>query len=132
MIEQIQEGDSEGFTRNVRTLLANVPYFMHVKSERYYHSLFLVWLKMLGFDVHGEVLTNNGRIDAVWQQSNLTVVAELKYHVATNIESLLNEAMTQINDKKYYEKYADKKVILLAVAFSGRDVKCQFETVVNN
>ncbi|GHT49903.1 hypothetical protein FACS189440_16390 [Bacteroidia bacterium] len=92
----------------------------------------MLWLKMLGFDVQGEVLTNTGRMDAVWHQPELTVVAEIKYHAKKKLNTLLNEAITQINDRKYYEKYLHHKVILMAVAFSGREAGCRMMELTND
>jgi hypothetical protein len=131
MQQQIHDGDASGLEQNLRMLLANIPSILHIQKEAYYHSLFLLLMKVLGFDIQAEVLTNIGRIDTVWHQSDLTVVAEIKYHIQKDIDSLLEEAMTQIYDRKYYEAYLDKKVILMAIAFTGKEVKCKME-VVNN
>jgi hypothetical protein len=80
----------------------------------------------LGFDIQGEILTNIGRIDAVWRQPGLTVVAEIKYSAENKIDNLLNSAMRQIRKKKYYEAYLnDTKVILMAIAFAGKEIKCR-------
>jgi hypothetical protein len=54
-------------------------------------------------------------------------VAEIKYHAKKKLNTLLNEAMAQINDRKYYDKYLDHKVILMAAAFSGREVGCRIK-----
>jgi hypothetical protein len=35
--------------------------------------------------------------------------------------------MNQISNKKYYEAYLDRKVVLLAVAFTGKEVKCELK-----
>jgi hypothetical protein len=127
MKKQIYDGDTSGLEQNLRMLLANIPYNLHVKNEAYYHSLFLLIMKVLGFDIHGEVLTNIGRIDAVWTQPGLTVVAELKYGSKKSADDLLNKAMAQIRDRRYYEAYLDGKVMLMAIAFTGKDVKCEME-----
>jgi hypothetical protein len=74
-------------------------------------------------------MTNVGRIDAVLHHNDLTVVAEIKYSAKKGAERLLNEAMTQIRDRQYYEKYSDRKVVLMAVAFAGKEVKCRMEEV---
>jgi hypothetical protein len=39
---------------------------------------------------------------------------------------MLNEAMTQIHDRRYYNLYLGK-VLLLGVAFSGKEVGCRME-----
>ncbi|GHT55103.1 ATPase AAA [Bacteroidia bacterium] len=130
MQEQISNCDSDGFAQSLRILLANIPYKLHIKHESYYHSLLLAWMRMLGFDIQGEIMTNIGRIDAVWHQPGLTVVAEVKYSAKKKAASMLNEAMKQINDRKYYEKYLDaNKVLLLAVAFSEKEVSCRMKNV---
>jgi competence CoiA-like predicted nuclease len=127
MQRQIQNCDVSGFEQSLRSMLANIPYNLHIPSEAYYHSLLLLWIKTLGFDIQGEVPTNIGRIDAVWNLPELTVVAEIKYHAKKKLNTLLNEAMAQINDRKYYDKYLDHKVILMAVAFSGKEVGCRIK-----
>jgi hypothetical protein len=129
MQRQIHDGDTSALEQNLRMLLANIPNILHIEKEAYYHSMFLLLMKMLGFDIHGEVLTNIGRIDAVWIQSGLTVIAEVKYHSQKDIDALLDEAMTQIHDRRYYEAYLDRKVRLLAIAFTGKEVKCKMESV---
>jgi hypothetical protein len=46
------------------------------------------------------------------------------------MESLLDEAMSQIHDRKYYEKYLDgKRILLWAMAFSGKEVACRMENL---
>jgi hypothetical protein len=74
-------------------------------------------------------MTNIGRIDAVWQQPDLTVVTEIKFHADKKLDTLLDEAMTQIRDRRYYERYLDKKVVLRGVAFTGKETACRIETI---
>jgi hypothetical protein len=106
-------------------LLADIPSRLHGRKESYYHSMFLVWMRMIGFDTQSEVQTNIGSIDAVLNHADLTVVAEIKYSPTKDVVKLLETAMKQIQDRKYYEKYADRKVILMGVAFAGKEVKCK-------
>jgi hypothetical protein len=44
---------------------------------------------------------------------------------------LLDQAIAQIRDKRYYELFLDRKVILLGIAFSGKDVGCRIELIEN-
>jgi hypothetical protein len=129
MQQQIYSGDTSALEQNLRMLIANVPNILHVKREAYYHSMFLLLMKVLGFDIHGEVQTNIGRIDVVWQQADLTVVGEVKYSAKGDIDKLLKEAIDQICDRKYYEAFLDRKVVLLAVAFRGKEVKCELKNL---
>ncbi|MDR0705913.1 MAG: ATP-binding protein [Planctomycetaceae bacterium] len=131
MSRHIRNGDSEGLERNLKAMIARVPYQLHIEAEKYYHSLLLVWLHFLGFEPQGEILTNIGRMDAVWKLPDVTVVAEVKFSVDVNLDKLLDDASKQIHDRKYYEAYltGTKKVILLSVAFSGKEIGCKMETV---
>jgi hypothetical protein len=132
MRRQIKTCDSEGLERNLKSMIARVPYQLHVGDEKYYHSLLLVWLNFLGFKVQSEISTNIGRIDAIWKLSNMTVIIEAKYSAKKSIDQLLNEASKQIHDRKYYEAYLTEtknKIVLLSVAFSGKEIGCRMETI---
>jgi hypothetical protein len=126
MQQQIIDCDGSGFARSLEAMIATVPYEIHIPCEHYYHSLMLIWMRLLGFEIHGENHNNLGSSDAVWEQPNLTVVAEIKYHATRKIDTLLNEAMKQIRDQRYYNKYLGK-VIILGVAFSGKQTGCRME-----
>jgi hypothetical protein len=124
----LREGDENGFANCLETMIATVPSELQIGCEHYYHTIMLIWMRLLGFKIQGEKPNNRGRADAVWEQSALTVVAELKYHAEKKIETLLNEAMAQIHDRRYYNQYSGK-VILLGVAFSGKDLGCRMEFI---
>jgi hypothetical protein len=102
---------------------------LHLSSEAYYHSMLLVWLNMLGFEVQAEVSTDKGRIDAVWTWENRVVIAEIKFAVKGTTERLLKAAMAQIRKNAYYERYAggNRSIALLAVAFAGKKIACSME-----
>jgi hypothetical protein len=118
---QITEGDGAGFAASLEAMVATVPYELHIRREAYYHSLMLIWMRLLGFNIHGEAHNNLGSADAVWEQPDVTVVAEIKYHAKKKTGTLLNEALAQINERRYYNRYLGK-IILLGIAFSGKDV----------
>jgi hypothetical protein len=41
----------------------------------------------------------------------------------------LDKALSQIRARRYYEKYQDanKEIVLLAIAFTGKEIKCRME-----
>jgi hypothetical protein len=134
MLQQIRNCDERGLTNNLQKMLAGVPYTLQSKdnmsedaNEARYHIIFQVWMTLLGFDIQSEKITNRGRMDAVLLQPGLAVVAELKYHAATKPDTLLDQAIAQIREKRYYEPFLDRKVILLGIAFSGKDAGCRIE-----
>ncbi|GHS85903.1 ATPase AAA [Bacteroidia bacterium] len=129
MQEQLLDNDAGGLEKSLREMLAHIPYQLHIGKEAYYHSLLLLWLKLLGFDVAGEVSTNKGRIDTVWKINGHTVIAEVKFQVQEeNISDLLDKAIAQIKKKHYAERFDDgHKVSLLAVVFAGKEIGCRIE-----
>jgi hypothetical protein len=131
MQQQLVANDAAGLEQSLREMLAYIPYPLHIGKEAYYHSLLLLWLKLLGFDITGEIMTNTGRIDAVLKLPGQVVVAEIKFQPKQGkMPQLLDEAMKQIKDTRYYEPYLSaQKVSLLAVAFLGKEIGCRMETL---
>ncbi|MDR1223849.1 MAG: ATP-binding protein [Tannerella sp.] len=130
MQQHISACDEAGFARSLERMIASVPSKLHIAKEFYYHSLMLIWMQMLGFRIRAEEPNNLGYSDLVWEQPGLTVVAEVKYHAKKKIDTLLNEAMNQIHERRYYNKYSGK-ILLLGIAFSGKQPGCRME-VLNN
>jgi hypothetical protein len=131
MQQQLLSGDVSGLERSLREMLAYIPYPLHIEKEAYCHSLMLLWLKLLGFDIQGEILTNTGRIDAVLKFRGQVVIAEVKFQPEEGkIDKLLDDAINQIKEKKYYEPFwGEQNVSLLGMAFSGKEIGCRMEKI---
>ncbi|MDR1556010.1 MAG: PD-(D/E)XK nuclease domain-containing protein, partial [Tannerellaceae bacterium] len=88
------------------------------------------WLNLLGFEAEGEVSTDKGRIDAVWTWEERVVIAEIKYAAEGATGLLLEEAFTQMRERRYAERYAgsSSRVSLLAIAFAGKEIACRMIT----
>ncbi|MDR1583528.1 MAG: ATP-binding protein [Prevotellaceae bacterium] len=132
MQQQLKTGDSKGLEQSLRAMIAHVPYQLHIESEKYYHSLLLAWFYFLGFKPLGELSTNIGRIDAVWKLPDMNIITEIKYSVDQPLNKLLDKASNQTHDRKYYEAFFDEpgKIVLVSIAFSGREVGCRIETII--
>jgi hypothetical protein len=128
MQRQIIGCDESGFAGSLETMIATVPAKLHIEHEHYYHSLMLIWMRLLGFKIRAEESNNLGYSDAVWEQPDLTVVAEVKYHADKKIDTLLGEALNQIHERRYYNKYSGK-VLLLGIAFSEKQPGCRMEII---
>jgi hypothetical protein len=126
MVQQINSGDEAGFSASLEAMIATVPHQLHIPTEAYYHTMMLIWMRLIGFKIQGEKPNNRGSADAVWVQPGLTVVAEIKYHAERKIKTLLSDALAQIHNRRYYNLYTGK-VLLLGVAFSGKEVGCRME-----
>jgi len=136
IISYIENGDNENFQKEMRAFLARIPSRIHIEQEYYYQSIFLAWLNALGFEAEGEAPTNIGFTDMVLKEEDFVVIAEFKFskiNPNTNkpiksFDKMLKKAMKQIKDKKYYEKYTDKKIIAITIAFAGKQLQTQIIT----
>jgi hypothetical protein len=111
--ESLDVDDLERFFNILRAVYANIPGDIFIKDrESYYHTVIYLILKLIGITVATEVRTNQGRIDAVIQTAQCIYILEFKMGSP-------DEALKQIKEKKYFEKYmASKKSIkLLGIGF---------------
>jgi len=112
IVENLRNHELDLFIEHLQVLLAGVTYPLISKKENYYHSMFYLIIKLIGFEVEAEVLTHRGRIDAVVQTENFIYVIEFKMSDAQT-------AMQQIKEKQYHLKYMDsgKQITLLGIGF---------------
>ena len=137
IISQIEKLDNDSFQKEMKSFLARIPARIHIEREFYYQSIFLAWLYALGFEIEGETPTNTGYMDMVLKEEDFIVVAEFKFSKTKkdtdqpiiSFEKMLKNAEEQIKNKKYYEKYFDKKIIAIAIAFAGKQLQTQITTI---
>ena len=79
--------------------IADLPYDIQIKDEKYYQSLIFLICKVCGMDVQAEVSTNIGRIDAVLDAGTHLYIMEFKLNKSAGV------ALQQIDDKQYAQKY---------------------------
>ena len=134
IMEELLNNNFKKLEQQLNDLFASIPYQLHIKKEAYYHSLMLIWLNMRGFKVEGEVSTSIGRIDFVWQNEKCVIIGEVKYSADGKTVNLLDQAIKQILDNRYPEKYRkeNKRIVLLGIAVIGegkekRTVACQMK-----
>ena len=112
------EGDVVGMIDALKGGLAGIPYGIQVKFEKYYQSIIYLMFKMSGMDVISENMTNTGRVDATLRTGNYIYIIECK------IDKTPEEALKQIDDKKYAEQYYNEKakgynIIKIGMNFSS-------------
>jgi len=100
MVQALQDKDIGKMFEILAVFFANVPYNLHLKREQYYQTIFYVVFKMLGTEIDVEVLTNDGRIDAVAEVSDRIYLFEFK------LDKSASEALAQVQKHEYYQKYA--------------------------
>jgi len=108
----------------LQSFFNEMPYNVHIKREFDLQIIIFSVFKLIGIEVDSEVVTSLavpaeafsegwGRADLVVSLPKLVYVIELKFNKTAQ------EALSQIQDKKYYEKYLNsgKKITLLGINF---------------
>ncbi|NUU95804.1 ATPase AAA [Marinitoga sp. 1135] len=106
---KIEENDIKGLIEEIKKIISAVPYNLHKKEEKYYHSLIFTIIASAGIDVKAEELTNLGRSDLVIDFNDRIYLFEIK------LDQSAEEALKQIKEMKYYEKYAGKEIYLIGM-----------------
>ncbi|KZX12505.1 putative AAA-ATPase [Methanobrevibacter curvatus] len=133
ILDEIIKKDNSGLQNSFNNLISSIPSLLYgnIKKrdliESFYHGMLLSWFKLMGFFIEGEVLTSTGRLDAVLKKRDLVVIIEIKYGLTESLDKMVNKAVSQIKDEKYYLQYTDYNVVLLGVAFGDREVKSHVE-----
>ncbi|MBW2740432.1 MAG: AAA family ATPase, partial [Deltaproteobacteria bacterium] len=117
LIDALREHDFELFFDTLRVFFADIPYDLHVNREKYYQTIFYLIFSLIGLKVKAEVKTNKGRIDAVIIDKDIYIF-EFKFNGDKD------QALNQIRDKKYFEKYqgVGKEIYLFGVEFTDRNI----------
>ena len=120
LYDDLLAGDLQSFEAHLKALFASIPYNNYVNNaighyEGYYASVIYAYLASLGFEIVAEDVTSKGRID-------LTLIVEDKIYI---IEFKVGEgdALKQIKEKKYHEKYLDKHltIYLIGIEFDEEE-----------
>jgi len=111
----LKENNIEQFIEILKSLYAGISYHLVDDKEKYYHSLFYITMRLLGFMIDCEVNTNKGRIDAVIRTETHIYVIEFKMGDGKT-------ALKQIQDNQYAQKYLTEKkqITLLGIGFNKR------------
>jgi hypothetical protein len=110
------ENDMNSLKIALQSMFSSIPYNNYTKNdiksyEGFYASVIYVYLQSLGLNIIGEDVTNRGRIDLTIILNDTIYIIEFK----VGDENALN----QIKEKKYYEKYlsSNKKIYLVGINF---------------
>jgi hypothetical protein len=116
LVDYLNAGKLDEFFKTLKVFFANIPYELAVDREKYYQSLFYAIITMIGLSVDAEVSTNQGRIDCVLQTADTIYIIEFK------LNGTKEEALKQIEDKQYAQKYlrSNKAIVLLGVEFDQK------------
>jgi len=101
--------------RVLQNLFNEMPYTVHIKREFDLQLIIFSVFKLIGIEVDPEVTTSLGRADLVVSFPKIVYVIELKFNKTAQ------EALEQIQDKHYYEKFTNtgKQITLIGINFDG-------------
>ena len=113
IVDSFEDNTIYKFIKYLNVIFKNVPYKIIENTESYYHSLFYLLMKLTGYEIEAEIMTIDGRVDAVIKTETNIFIIEFK------INQSAKTAIKQIKDKKYAVKYADDKrpISLLGINF---------------
>ncbi len=118
------EGNVDGIMENFKSLLSAIPYTNFTKNEidsyeGFYASVIYAYLASLGVDLIAEDVTNKGRIDLTILLPDKAYIIEFK----VKSEREEKDPLTQIKEKKYYEKYLNKvkDIYLIGMTFDKEE-----------
>ncbi len=118
-IEDIYNGDCNGFMKRLTALFADNSYQIVGEAELYFQNVTYLIFKLLGFYAEAERTTSDGRIDAVVKTPQYIYVFEFK------LDKPAQEALDQINSKDYALPFSadGRKLFKIGVSFSSETRK---------
>lgn len=113
-VEELRNGDADGFMKRLQRLFAGYSYEMRLENENNFHNVIYMLILLLGVFVETERKTSDGRIDLLITTSKYRYLIELK------VDNTPEEALRQIDDKEYALSFADdsREVIKIGANFS--------------
>ena len=119
ILYMLRNEDLDGFKDALFTLFASIPYSNFINSklyayEGYYASVLYAYLASIGLDIIPEDITNLGKMDLSVKLEGKVFIFEFKLS-----EKATGNALKQIKEKRYWEKYQDfKDIYLIGIEFS--------------
>jgi hypothetical protein len=120
LYEALLNANLEEFKQTLISLFASIPYNNYVKNtisnfEGYYASVVYAYLASLGLEIIAEDVTNKGRIDITLLIKDKIYIIEFKVGK--------EDALTQIKDKNYHQKYLtkNKQIYLVGINFDEEE-----------
>ncbi len=117
--DTLRNNNIEKFIELINILFKGISYIIADNKEKYFHSIFYIIVKLLGFHIETEVMTIDGRIDCVISTDKYIYVIEFKAGQDAKT------ALQQIKEKEYHKKYLTEKksVTLMGINFSIENKK---------
>ncbi len=125
LADALEACDLPALQRVLESFFAGIGYDVHHKSEANFQNIFYTIFRMLGYIIHAEARTSDGRIDAAVEVPGAVYIFEFKLDGDPG-------ALAQIYEKTYYQSWlaTEKRIFLVGCSFStetGRIASWQAE-----
>lgn len=116
------ENDLDGVRQILNSILADLPSQTFEKqTEGLYHGLLHVIFSYLGMFIQSEVHSSRGRADMVIHTNSHVYIFEFKFNKSAQA------ALTQIQAKKYGDKYCASNKIIMAIGVNFNEAEKQID-----
>lgn len=125
LYQSLLENDLALMFATIEAFFAGIPYNWHINNdiahfEGYWASVFYGYFSSIGVSVHVEESSRNGRMDMAVLFDNRVYIFEFKVvKQGDTTENTLQQALAQISEKGYTDKYnaKNRQVYQIGVAF---------------
>ncbi len=109
----------------LKQFFAHIPYQLHIKQEKYYHSTLMMICIAAGIKSQSEFSTEQGRIDVAMEFERSIYIIEIKFN------DTAENALKQIEERQYYQRFLSygKQIILLGIVFKKKPHSFDIEYV---
>ncbi|MDE6480959.1 MAG: PD-(D/E)XK nuclease domain-containing protein, partial [Muribaculaceae bacterium] len=109
-------GEADNAMKCIQAYFAGVHFKMKMDNENNFHNAFYLLMDLIGLETETESATSDGSIDITVKTEDYIYVIELKY------DGSAEEALQQIEDKKYDRKYQmdGRLIIRIGANFSSK------------
>ncbi|PIE78367.1 MAG: AAA family ATPase [Candidatus Delongbacteria bacterium] len=115
--ENLVKREVDHFFLGFKSVFADIPFniFME-KDESYYHSIIYLTMRLIGANILPEKGSSRGRVDAIVSTPKYIYIIEFKMSSA-------NDALRQIENRKYYEPYLSdgREITCIGVSFDRKE-----------
>jgi hypothetical protein len=114
----LEQNDIKTFFELFNALFAKIPHqIFEERLESYYHAIIYLTFTLLGYYAEAEVSTSRGRIDVVVKTLSYIYILEFK------VRDTAQNALQQIKENQYPEKYKDDNRTLVLIGVACQDKK---------
>ncbi len=121
--KELAKGNIESLDTIIKSIFSSIPYSWYTNNdianyEGYYASIVYSFFASSGFNLIAEDFTNKGRIDLNIIYKDKVIILEFKV-----VDTPENNALSQIKEKRYYEKYIGKykEIYLMGIEFGKKE-----------